>query len=151
MPRRLPPSGFTLVELSLILVLFALLAAMAVPSLSGTLSAARVDGVLSRLSADIYLARSLAVKDGRPLSIRFTPPVGCAAHYEIATDAGEVLRRVTVDPGGAGVCLTSNVTRAMRIDGRGVLTGSPRTVRATAGRAADSVAISIVGRLLRRG
>jgi hypothetical protein len=37
----------------------------------------------------------------------------------------------------------------MRIDARGILTGSPRTVRAAAGGVADSVVISIVGRVLR--
>jgi prepilin-type N-terminal cleavage/methylation domain-containing protein len=149
MSRRPPASGFTLIELSLVLVLFALLAGMAMPSLSASMSAARVDSVLARLTADIFLARSLAARDARPLLLRFAPASGCAATYEIATDSGEVLRRVTVGAGDAGVCLSSNVSRAMRIDARGVLTGSPRTVRAAAGRVSDSVTISIVGRVLR--
>lgn len=150
MSRPVPAAGFTLIELSIVLVLFALLAGMAVPSFSKTLSQARVNGVLSRLAGDIFLARSLAARDARPLLIRFDPATGCAAAYRIVTDAGEVLRRSTVDAGGAGVCLSSNVNRPMRINARGVLTGSPRTLRAVAGTVADSVTVSIVGRLLRR-
>lgn len=149
MSHRRPSPGFTLIELSLVLVLFALLAGMAVPSLSRTISAARVDSVLSRLSADIFLARSLAARDARGLLIRFDPSTGCAATYQIVTDAGEVLRRTIVDAANNGVCLSSNVSRPMRVDARGVLTGSPRTLRATDGRVADSVTVSIVGRLLR--
>jgi type IV fimbrial biogenesis protein FimT len=149
MSRRLPAPGFTLIELSLVLVLFALLAGMAVPSLSGTLSRARVDAVLSRLSADIFLARSLAARDSRRLLIRFEPATGCAAAYQIVSDAGEVLRRTTVDGDGGGVCLSSNVSTPMRVNARGLLIGSPRTLRVVAGAVADSVTVSIVGRLLR--
>jgi type IV fimbrial biogenesis protein FimT len=149
MSRRLPSPGFTLIELSLVLVLVAVLAGMALPSLSRTMSRARVDSVLARLTGDIFLARSLAARDARPLRLRFIPASGCAESYEIVTDADEVLRRVTVGPDGAGACLSSNVSRAMRIDARGVLAGSPRTVRAVSGGVSDSVTISIVGRVLR--
>jgi type II secretory pathway pseudopilin PulG len=149
MSRPLPSAGFTLIELAILLVLFGLLAGMAVPSLSRTMSRARVDAALSRLSADLFLARALAVREARPLRIRFLPPTGCAVRYEIVTDSGAVLRSVTSDPERTGVCLGSNVARPMRVNARGMLIGSPRTLRASRGDIADSAVVSIVGRVYR--
>jgi type II secretory pathway pseudopilin PulG len=148
MSRRWSSPGFTLIELSLLLVLFALLSALAIPSFSGTLSRARTRAALDRLAGDLFLARSLAARSGRPLRVRFGPAGECADFYEITGDTG-VLRRVTVRSGSAGVCLSSNVPGAMRVNSRGMLVGSPRTVWARSGGEADSATISIVGRVYR--
>lgn len=149
MSPRSSSSGFTLIELSFLLVLFALLSALAYPSLSRTLSRARAQAALDRLTADLFLARALAVRTARPLSIRFDPPTGCADRYEIVDDSGRVLRRVTVRAESSGVCLSSNAAAAMRVNARGVLTGSPRKLHARSGREADSATVSIVGRVHR--
>src|SRR5690606_1902637 len=142
-------AGFTLIELCLLLALFAILSAFAVPSFSATLAQARARASLDRLTGDLYLARALAARAGRPVSLRFEPAAGCAAHYLLLADDERVLRRVTAAPEVTGVCLRSNVARAMRIDARGMLVGSPRRLVATAGAAADSVTVSIVGRVYR--
>lgn len=149
MPRPSDPSGYTLTELILLLALFALLSALAVPSFSNVLARDRTRAILDRLSGDLYLARSVAVRRAQPITIRFDPPTGCAARYELVDVGGEVLRRVTTDPGDTGVCLESNVDRAMRVNARGLLVGSPRTIRASRGEVADSVTISMVGRVYR--
>lgn len=149
MPRLSDSSGYTLAELILLLVLFALLSAMAVPSFANVLARARIRATLDRLSGDVYLARSLAARGAQPISIRFDPSAGCATRYELVNLAGEVLRQVTTDPGDTGVCLESNVGRAMRVNARGLLVGSPRTIRASRGGVADSVTISMVGRVYR--
>ena len=139
--------GFTLAELCLLLVLFALLSALAVPSLSGTIAQSRVRGAMGRLTGDIHLARALAARSGQPVRIRFEPVEGCAERYLIEDHAGSVLRTVAV--GADHVCLSSNVTRPMLVNGRGMLSGSPRRIHARSGSAADSAVISIVGRVLR--
>jgi prepilin-type N-terminal cleavage/methylation domain-containing protein len=150
MPRHSLPPGFTLIELALTLVLFALLAGIAVPSFSRTMSRARVNSALNVLAGEIFLARSLAARDSRPLSIRFDPADTCADRYLIVDDTGGVLRRVTTSRERSGVCLTSNVERAMRVNSRGMLVGSPRRIRAESGGEADSMTVSIVGRVYRR-
>lgn len=149
MDRSGPPPGFTLIELCVLLVLFALLSSLAVPSLSATMARARTAAVLNRLSGDLFLARTLATRGGASVSLRFEPPEGCAERYELVSADGSVLRRVVMGGDASGVCLTSNVSRAMRVNSRGMLVGSPRTLHARSGRAVDSVTISMVGRVLR--
>ena len=148
MTIRFCRTGFTLIELCITLVVFALLAGLAVPAFSGTMSRARIDAALSRLAGDIHLARALAARRGVPLRIRFIPDDACAERYEVVTDDGVVLRTATM-AGAGGICLTSNVRRAMRVNARGMLMGAQRTVRVTAGDEADSATISIVGRVYR--
>ena len=140
-------TGFTLVELSLLLVLFALLSALAVPSLARVLAEERARGTMNRLGADIHLARALAARAGEPVRLRFEPEEGCARRYLLEADDGAVLRRVEV--GRGGVCLSSNVAQPMYVNGRGMLSGSPRRLYATSGAAVDSAVVSIVGRVLR--
>lgn len=149
MHRILRPSGFTLIELCLLLVLFGVLSSLAVPSLSASLARARTGALLNRLTGDLYLARSLAAREGRSVRVRLEPASGCAERYEVVADDGRVLRRVTAGPARTAVCLRSNVPGAMRVNSRGMLTGSPRRVIATSGRAADSITISLVGRVYR--
>lgn len=142
-------SGFTLIELCLLLVLLAVLSSFAVPSLTDTIARARTAAVLNRLSGDLFLARSLAARSGASVSLRFEPPRGCAERYEVVAANDSVLRRVTLAGEANGVCLTSNVARAMRVNPRGMLVGSPRTLHVRSGRVADSATISMVGRVYR--
>lgn len=139
--------GFTLIELCLLLALFALLSALAVPSLSGVVARERARGTMNRLAADIHLARALAARAGSPVRLRFDPAEGCARRYLVEADDGAVLRRVEV--GRGGVCLSSNVTSPMYVNGRGMLSGSPRRLYAVSGAVTDSAVVSIVGRVLR--
>lgn len=141
------PAGFTLIELCILLVLFALLSALAVPSLSGTISQSRVRGAMGRLTGDIHLARALAARSGQPVRIRFEPADGCARRYLVEDATGAVIRSVAV--GADQVCLSSNVSRPMFVNGRGMLSGSPRRIHARSGSAVDSAVVSIVGRVLR--
>lgn len=147
MARPSDPLGFTLIELCLLLVLFALLSALAVPSFSRTIAQTRTRAVLARLSGELFLARSLAARDGRPLRVRFNPAVGCAGDYAIVTDEGVVLRTVRLR--SDFVCLSSNVEWAMRVNARGMLVGSARTFVARSGSVTDSAVVSIIGRVHR--
>lgn len=149
MVRRSPSAGFTLIELSILLVLFALLSALAVPSFSNTIARARARTALNRLTGDVYLARAVAARSARPVFIRFEPPTGCADEYVVAAGDGTVLRRVRMRRASTGVCLTSNVARAMGVNSRGMLIGSPRTLHVRSGRAVDSATVSIAGRVFR--
>jgi prepilin-type N-terminal cleavage/methylation domain-containing protein len=120
-------AGHTLLELLAALALLAVVAALAAPALVGAVHRARVRSALDLRTAAL----------------------GCASAYLLVRhDSGERLDSVPLDP-RRDVCLTSNVPAPIRIDSRGMLVGSPRTVRARAGATADSLAISIAGRVYR--
>ncbi|HEX6925329.1 MAG TPA: GspH/FimT family pseudopilin [Longimicrobiaceae bacterium] len=142
-------SGYTLVELVVLLVLTALLSSLAVPSFSRTISSFRTRAALARLAGDLYLARAMALESGQTITLRFEPPSGCARRYEIVDAEGTVRKQVSSDLADSGVCLESNVERPIRVDGRGLLVGSPRTIRARRGSLTDSMTISMVGRIYR--
>lgn len=143
------PVGSTLVELLAALTLLAILAGLAAPALGAELRRARIRTTLDRLTADIYRARAIAVVRGARLTLSFEPPQGCATAYRLARrDDGAVLAEVRI-PQRTGPCLTSNAPQAMSFDTRGMLVGSPRTIRARIGDQADSLTISIAGRVYR--
>jgi prepilin-type N-terminal cleavage/methylation domain-containing protein len=149
MPRR--PAGYSLVEILVVLGLIGVLAAAVGPSLSAPLQRHRARAALDRVASDLYYARALAVRGGWRIRIRFEPPTGCAATYSLVRSDGVTLRTVDVARELGPVCLSSNVPAALSVDSRGVLIGSPRTLRARAGGQSDSATVSLVGRLLRTG
>ena len=144
-----PVAGHTLVELLVALTLLAILASIAAPALGAEVRRMRVRATLDRLTADIYRARATAAARGTRVTLAFEPLDGCATGYVLARrDDGAVLARETL-PARARPCLTSNAPRAMSFDTRGMLLGSPRTIRARMGDQADSITISIAGRVYR--
>ncbi|MBS0428185.1 MAG: Tfp pilus assembly protein FimT/FimU [Proteobacteria bacterium] len=61
--------GFTLIELMVVLVVIAILAAVATPSFVGFIQANRLTARASAFAADLQLARSEAVKRGQPVTV----------------------------------------------------------------------------------
>lgn len=141
--------GYSLIELIVALVLVGIVASTAVPSLASYLQRRRVQTALDRVTADLYFARAAAARLGAPVRVRFTPIRGCAETYQVRTAGGDVLRTVRLDLEAPGVCVRSNVRRDLIIDSRGMLVGSQRKLRATSGSEADSLSISLVGRVYR--
>lgn len=149
MVRGTRADGFTVIELALLLALLSLLSALAVPSLSGTLAAARTRSTLDRITADLYLARAQALQDGEPVQLRFEPQTGCARQYEVVAMPNGASRRLQFRFTDPAVCLNSNVATPLRVNGRGLLIGSPRKIYASSGGVVDSLSISFVGRVHR--
>lgn len=65
--------GFSLLELMVVVGVFGILVAIAVPSVSGYLRTARVQGAASTLAADLRFARSLATSQRRTYAVTFSP------------------------------------------------------------------------------
>lgn len=63
--------GFTLVELTVVLVIMAVAAAVAIPRFSGAQERYRVEAAAQRLRADINLARTRALTTSRPQVLEF--------------------------------------------------------------------------------
>ena len=142
-------AGFSLIELLCALVLVGVMASLAVPAMTTQLRRARVRATLDLLTADVYRARVLAVREAGRFQLAFRPSEGCARAYVVVRVAdGEVIDSVDLR-GARGVCLTSNAAQAMSIDSRGMLVGSPRKIYGRAGEQVDSVSVSMAGRLYR--
>ena len=145
-----PDRGFSLIEIIMTLAILGVIAGLATPAMIAMIDSIRVRSALDQLTSDIYRTRALAARGGLRLKIRFTPTSGCADAYiiEKATD-GARIDSVALNSGPAGVCISSNVAQSMTIDSRGLLIGSPRMLYGRSGRQADSISVSIVGRVYR--
>ncbi len=67
--RALGAAGFTLVELLVVMAIVAILASLAAPSFTGLIANSALDGHTSALMEDMRLARSVAVRRGRSVSM----------------------------------------------------------------------------------
>lgn len=77
--------GFTLLELIVALVVLAILAAVAVPSMSSFFARKRVEGVATELATDLQYARSEAVQ--RNATVRITFGTGCYVIHTVGSSA----------------------------------------------------------------
>jgi type IV fimbrial biogenesis protein FimT len=143
--------GFTLIEVLTVLTLAGILAGLLAPSISTYLQRLRMRGVLDRFTTDLYHARMLATRSGERIHLRMEPGGGaCMQSYEIRYAAtGEVLRRVDLTNQAATICLTLSGNSTLSINSRGMPVGAARTIRVHSGVHADSLRISIVGRVNR--
>ncbi|HEX5725326.1 MAG TPA: GspH/FimT family pseudopilin [Longimicrobiaceae bacterium] len=154
--------GFTLAELLVVLALVAVLASVAAPSLSALIARQRLRGALNQLTADLYYARLLAVENGRRVTLRFEPSRDCTPRrprnrvvqgYRIVVRGTpeRVARTVSLRWEGRRLCLETNNSDSIAFNSRGLLVPfANRTVWATHGSAADSLTLSVLGRVYRR-
>lgn len=89
--RSIVPTGFTLVELCLVLVLLVIAAALCAPSLSNFIRGRALDAEASRLLAVTHAAQSRAVSEGMPILLWFNTAQG-------AYGTEEETRSVAADP-----------------------------------------------------
>ena len=160
--RRRRTGGFTLTELLLVVTLVSVCCALAVPSMSAMMAGYRVRGAAMRLTADLFYARMLAVKSGRPVSVRIVPDGRCTPGpgadvagtsyvLTLRTVPARVVRTSATAPEGVGACLESNRSDSIAYDSRGLLRPpGNRTIWIRSGPLRDSLSISVVGRVLRR-
>ena len=154
--RQCRSPGFTLVELTLVIVLVGILVALAAPNLAGYVRRTRVDGALNELTGDIAYTRMLAVRSGRPATL--TVEAGGTAykiestHQETATTAAaRVAKRVNLGTDYRGVSLTP-ATTVLTFNSRGLLTpppGDPMIITAQEGNSSAVLTVLQSGRALR--
>jgi prepilin-type N-terminal cleavage/methylation domain-containing protein len=87
--------GFSLLEMTWVMIIFGILVALAVPSFSRYLETSRLKGASSELIGDIHYTRSLAVARHRTYHIEFQAD----AYRIIETATDKVIRTRTVPVG----------------------------------------------------
>lgn len=76
------PSGFTLIEMMVVVAIMAVLIAIAMPSFRDVVDRYRVRRAIEDLSATIYMARTEAIKRGGHVSIAKTAGAACSTTQE---------------------------------------------------------------------
>ncbi|MBA4159248.1 MAG: GspH/FimT family pseudopilin [Gemmatimonadetes bacterium] len=61
--------GFTMIELTITLLIFGILVALAAPAMSGYISQTRVDQAMNGLTSDLAYARMVAVRRSQPVTV----------------------------------------------------------------------------------
>ena len=136
--HRLPPGGFTLIELMIALSLIGILLALAAPSLQEAMMSIRITGHTNDLMGDLAVARSEAVK-------RNIPVVLCSSTDGQACSAGASWNQgwivyPDVDASGA-----QNGTAEVALKTRGTLQGSPTLTLNCVGSSDKSVTYKSTG------
>ena len=81
--RRARRAGYTLLEVSVVVAMLVMVAAIAIPSIVGRLSDARIDASGDLIRARLADARSMAVELGRPVRFGYVAGTG---KFQIAPD-----------------------------------------------------------------
>lgn len=84
--NRIASSGFTAIEVMVVIAIAAILAALALPSFDQMIKRRQMSQDLNALVDTIYVARSEAVKFGGNVRIRKYKPAGCTADDGTAAD-----------------------------------------------------------------
>lgn len=153
--------GFSLTEMTMVIVIMGLIAGLATPALARYAAVMRTRGAANRVAADIAYTRHLAVRTGQGARLVLESAPSCraapgwkAGHRYRVLVAGEdsvaAVRDLRLD--GAPLCLTHNARPAIEFNSRGLLTGfNNRTiVLRQADHPPDTLTLSAVGRILRR-
>lgn len=91
------PSGFTLLEVAVVMAVTVVLAAAATPSFSALVARQRLQSTAHGLQADIALARQEAGRRGLPVHLMFQP--GTQWCYALTEGVGIDCRQAVVAPG----------------------------------------------------
>jgi len=113
-------SGFTLIELMIVVVLLAIIATIAVPSFQGLIESNRLKSTTNNVLGILNYARSEAVRRGEPVAVKASGS-GLNDGLEVVyTDDGgneEVLRESGPMPGAVAMTLQSGDMPVFRGDG----------------------------------
>jgi type IV fimbrial biogenesis protein FimT/type IV fimbrial biogenesis protein FimU len=157
--RARSTSGFTLVEIAMVLVLFGILVALAAPNLAGYVRSTKMDGAINELSGDVAYTRMLAVRSGQQARLTVlsggtsyiieVQPMGAtvsdwrvAKRVDLATD----YRGLTLSPAQSPLTFNS---RGLLLPSGSLTMGQPMTIVAQQGNRSAAVQVVQGGRVYR--
>ncbi len=91
--------GFSLIELAVVLAVFAILTVLAAPSLNSVLASQRISTAVFDFTASLMLARSEAIKRNDTVTITFSNGGGGQFGWRITSTGGEVIQSAEVRKG----------------------------------------------------
>ena len=151
--------GYTLTELILALMIFAILLAIAAPRFDAMLARVRSRGALNRVAVHLAYTRHMAVRTGGRARLQVEPSADCPAprngaaghRYRIFAGGDSLVWLVDLRHDGAPVCLTTNQSAEVVFNSRGLIVGfNNRTMSVRQGdHPPVSLTVSAVGRVLR--
>jgi Tfp pilus assembly protein FimT len=151
-PNSRQPTGYTLIELLVLLALLGLVIGAAAPSFTGYIARIRMQTVLDALTRDIAYARIAAARAGRRVEMRFAHPESspCVSSYTIVImgETEHTARHVDIEEAAPGLCLRKNGSSVVSFSSRG-RPGWNYSFWIRSGAMVDSVTLNQLGRVYR--
>lgn len=147
-PRiRVPSRGFTLVETAVVIVLFGVILAFAVPALGRYSESSRLKAATEVIASELRLAREKAISTGQSQTLHFTPDwVGCGGCDYHIHNGGVVGAKWDLPKGITYYSV--GVSPTMQADGRASASGIV-VLRDTRGNR-DTISVQVSGLVLTR-
>lgn len=142
-------SGFSLVELLIVLTLMGILSGLAAPALTGYLERVNTRSAVARLTADLNYARMLAVRSGQPATFStFADNSYSIQTVHPTTGDPLIVRRTNMSLDYKG--MTLGPVTSIQFNSRGLISGgggAATVLKIARGEMKDSVTISPIGRV----
>lgn len=147
-----PAAGFSLLELLIAMAVAAILAAMSVPVVNGTLARMRMNSAVSAISGAVSKARYQAIRNSDVYTLAITVPqntyVVTDVTSSVASPAVPLPNTVKINGGNSAVFTYTLCANGTVYGAGGVCTGNlnvPPALTVTYGQLQTNIAVSTVG------
>lgn len=111
---RIRQSGFTVIELMIVIVIAGILLAIALPSFRDSIDRNRLRSITNTLYGDLQFAKSEAIKRNQPMIVDFTTSnAGATWCYGFRLGSGAVCDCNVTDTAAANACVIDSVLKVV--------------------------------------